>query len=400
MKKSYIVLSVFFLFLSTSVMAQGPWTFTGSNDIWASTGTAADLTTDPTYSVLDINGAGNPQIVATTANVDATNIYAIIKIQNNTSNTRMRIIYNTSGSNRFVDTDISANDSSVKMYYVKCDANADWAGTVNNITVQFKSNSSNSPAVDDGLGTFFIDDITMTSVPQTLPSRLDYTFDDVSDVEGFVGKNGITLSQPTVGEIQLTIDASNNFPKFEQVATFSVDADTYKGVRVTLINDSPKNKLTLTTGGGQFSTSDISIQNDNTTVQTIEIDLSANTNWTGTKSNWWFQLVDNPGSAQPSAGTITIQQILFTATPLSISEVDLKDDPSIGLYPNPVNDVFKLNSPRRIEKIEVYNVLGQQQDLKFQNSNTVNASSLSTGIYILKVYQENNKISTKRFIKN
>ena len=110
--------------------------------------------------------------------------------------------------------------------------------------------------------------------------------------------------------------------------------------------------------------------------------------------------MDNPGSAQPSAGTITIQQILFTATPLSISEVDLKDDPSIGLYPNPVNDVFKLNSPRRIEKIEVYNVLGQQQDLKFQNSNTVNASSLSTGIYILKVYQENNKISTKRFIKN
>ena len=47
--------------------------------------------------------------------------------------------------------------------------------------------------------------------------------------------------------------------------------------------------------------------------QTVEVDLSAFTNWSGPQGNWWFQLVENPGEgAVASAGAMDIQQILFT----------------------------------------------------------------------------------------
>jgi len=71
----------------------------------------------------------------------------------------------------------------------------------------------------------------------------------------------------------------------------------------------------------------------------------------------------------------------------------------VYLFPNPINDVFKVKSPQKIEKIEAYNVLGKHYNLQFTNSNTVDGSSLSKGIYFLKIYQENNIISTKKIIK-
>ena len=62
-------------------------------------------------------------------------------------------------------------------------------------------------------------------------------------------------------------------------------------------------------------------------------------------------------------------------------------------------DVLNINSSTNINKIEVYNILGQQQKIQSKYSNEVNVSSLSNGVYFLKLYQDNNTFSTKRFIK-
>ena len=131
------------------------------------------------------------------------------------------------------------------------------------------------------------------SIPST--PRVDYTFDDTSDSEGFSGVNGITLTQPVAGELHLDIAAQSPYPKLEQTGLYSVDADTYKYVQVTLVNNSPKNKLTLVSpsGGNEYSTTDM-VVNDGV-VQTYELDLTTLTNWNGTQANWWLQLVENPG---------------------------------------------------------------------------------------------------------
>ena len=161
-------------------------------------------------------------------------------------------------------------------------------------------------------GDVLIDNIEIIAAIPATP-RVDFTFDDTSDSEGFIGANGVTLSQPVAGELRLDIADQSPYPKLEQSGLYSVDADTYKYIQVTLINNpSTKNKLTFVSpsGGNQYSTSDMVMNSADP--QTIEIDLSSLTNWSGTQSSWWFQLVDNSGDgAVASAADMHIQQILF-----------------------------------------------------------------------------------------
>ena len=145
-------------------------------------------------------------------------------------------------------------------------------------------------------------------IPST--PRTDYTFDDTSDAEGFVGGNGVSLSQPNAGSIVANISANSPYPKFEQSGIYSVDADAYKYVEITLTNNSTKNRITLVSpnGGNQFAGSEMVAGE-----QMIYLDLSELTNWNGTYSNWWLQLVENPGDGPiPSAGEVIIDRILFT----------------------------------------------------------------------------------------
>jgi len=133
--------------------------------------------------------------------------------------------------------------------------------------------------------------------------------------------------------------------------------------------------------------------------QTIKLDLKLAANWTGVQKNWWLQLIENPGDgAVASAASIQIQQILFVDEVLSAVDIQ-KEDLGISIYPNPVINSFKILSPLKIEKVEIFNVLGQKSSIQNLKSNTVDVSTLSKGIYILKVYQENAKVTTKKFIK-
>ena len=160
MKKNYLLISIFTLF-SFLTYAQGPWNFNGSNDIWVSTGTAANLTSGASFSTLDVNGAGNPMLRTSSANINASVVtHAVITFKNNTANKHMRVFYQTTGTNRYVNVAITANDADFVTYYVDMTGNSDWSGTVNDLTFQFRENSSYNSALD---GTIEIDNIEMTS---------------------------------------------------------------------------------------------------------------------------------------------------------------------------------------------------------------------------------------------
>ncbi|MDG1729333.1 MAG: T9SS type A sorting domain-containing protein [Algibacter sp.] len=76
-----------------------------------------------------------------------------------------------------------------------------------------------------------------------------------------------------------------------------------------------------------------------------------------------------------------------------------KDDVTVRLYPNPVIDVLKVNVlGRNISKIEIYSILGKRV-LSIDKRQSINVSSLTPGVYISKIYGDNNTIATKRFIK-
>ena len=80
---------------------------------------------------------------------------------------------------------------------------SNWSGTMDNINFRFKQGNG----VNDNVyaGDILIDHIEIVaSIPAT--PRVDYTFDDASDSEGFVAANGVTMSQIVAGELHLDID--------------------------------------------------------------------------------------------------------------------------------------------------------------------------------------------------
>ena len=322
MKKLYSIVVAFLMFFNLSLFAQDgpPWDFNGTDHGFVAQNYAS-LTVGDTYVTFTLTDADadgdaespNSNFRNLDAGIDTSSgSFIAITMKNETANNKMQAILGAPGAGCgcYVNFEtLSANDADFVTHYINVGANSNWTGTLSEIIFRFKKgNGVNNQTF---AGDILIDHIEIVeSIPAT--PRVDYTFDDTSDSEGFSGVNGITLTQPVAGELHLDIAAQSPYPKLEQTGLYSVDADTYKYVQVTLVNNSPKNKLTLVSpsGGNEYSTSDM-VANDGV-VQTYELDLNALTNWNGTQANWWLQLVENPGDGPvASAGIIDIQQILF-----------------------------------------------------------------------------------------
>ncbi|MCK7589971.1 endonuclease [Subsaxibacter sp. CAU 1640] len=83
---------------------------------------------------------------------------------------------------------------------------------------------------------------------------------------------------------------------------------------------------------------------------------------------------------------------------LGIDEQSLS---SVNIYPNPAKNIVNITLNSDSDTlIEIYNVLGKKVYQKtIQNTDILNLDTLSSGIYIVKLTQENNSIS-KKLIKN
>jgi len=77
---------------------------------------------------------------------------------------------------------------------------------------------------------------------------------------------------------------------------------------------------------------------------------------------------------------------------------DFSSTEKIELFPNPVKDILSIRSVSILKKLEVFNVLGQKV-IGIENTNSLNVTKLKSGAYILKIVDENDTISTKKFIK-
>lgn len=71
---------------------------------------------------------------------------------------------------------------------------------------------------------------------------------------------------------------------------------------------------------------------------------------------------------------------------------------SILIYPNPVSSILNIESTNEILSIEIYNLQGQK--VLSVKSNTVNFADLPTGIYIVRVTDVTNRITTSRIIRS
>ena len=81
----------------------------------------------------------------------------------------------------------------------------------------------------------------------------------------------------------------------------------------------------------------------------------------------------------------------------SVLDVEKHQLTDLQISPNPTSGSVNLNLDAEIDKIEVYTILGAKISTKL-NSKTIDLSELQNGIYLLKIFSEN-EILTRKVIK-
>jgi hypothetical protein len=435
MRNFYFLTFFTFILGSFDSSAQGPWTFTNDNEIWASTGTTANITAGATYSTLTINGAGNPQIVTAQANVNADLVdFASITIQNNSDNLRMRFIFkDVNNVNRYVDTDITSNDTEFKTYIINPAQSSYWTGTINSITIQFRADSSNSPAVDTPgeNANFYIDDITMLS-PTFSGILKNSSFEDVPGDLANWSPNGnatqlastsmaISTQESSDGSqsAEFTINSvlTGNPPQLWNSYLWSMDPNPVNNnseltvtwdMKATSVTGnpqiSPRWRMNISSGavGGATERVTYGAWKSATTewaTFTITKELSTLT----TYDNEFYDNIELGFTLKNGAvGTkVFLDKIVTTITGTSLGYEDISEiiSSNIKVSPNPVNNFLNVKTSNEIIGMRVINMLGQIVIIQKGTSKTLDTSTLNTGLYILKVNHKNGNESSIQIIK-
>ena len=84
----------------------------------------------------------------------------------------------------------------------------------------------------------------------------------------------------------------------------------------------------------------------------------------------------------------------------TVASVDDFFSSKVSVYPNPVSEFVTISSELEINNIEVFNLLGKRVigEAKLENNN-LNVSSLSKGVYLIKLIS-GNAVATRKLIKN
>lgn len=74
-------------------------------------------------------------------------------------------------------------------------------------------------------------------------------------------------------------------------------------------------------------------------------------------------------------------------------------DDAITIFPNPAQDFIRFNTTLIVDRIDVYTLGGQILEMPVLNNNMLDVSDFTSGVYSLKVYFENEKVGSAKFVK-
>lgn len=120
-----------------------------------------------------------------------------------------------------------------------------------------------------------------------------------------------------------------------------------------------------------------------------KITLTAETNNTGTGRTANVMLSGDGGVASK---TIAVTQTGTLATGESKAF-------TTTIYPNPTSEFLNIETQQKISKIEIYDLSGKLLKSDIGNDKKIAVSTLSKGLYLIKIYTENGVVNSK-FIKN
>jgi hypothetical protein len=224
------------------------------------------------------------------------------------------------------------------------------------------------------------------------PQETD-AFPESDDLEFIEIKNTESTIVSLTGIYLLKLGVSYQFP---QNATIAAGESIYlAGDAITF-----QNKYAITPFG--TFTRDLSNKSQNLVLSDAfgnlidEVEYSDKTPWpeAADGDGFYLQLID-----VNSDNSLAINWVASSSEVLSTNDFDNREVNFI-VYPNPAEEKLMINSEQTIQKIAIFNLLGQQIktfEVNF-NSGEINISELSKGIYFLNLKLINGgSISTKIF---
>ena len=162
-------------------------------------------------------------------------------------------------------------------------------------------------------------------------------------------------------------------------------ADVANDFHVYSMNWSP-DQITFLIDGVGFYTYNPAVKNDDTWPFYLEQYLLLN-----------IAMGGNGGAIDPnfSQSSMVIDYVrVYQNTTASTEDVFAN---KFSVYPNPSSDVLNIRTNEPIDKVELYNTIGQL--IVAKKTTNINISSINIGVYILKIYS-GNRIVTKKVMIN
>lgn len=135
-------------------------------------------------------------------------------------------------------------------------------------------------------------------------------------------------------------------------------------------------------------------------------------------NNSWLPIISFPETPRRNAIAFVLQNDIYYGTgQIGPNESDVTNDlwllgdlttnvndeltnNRFKVYPNPFQNKIMIESPYKINKLEIYSILGKFIYSKFEpTKNEINLSSLNSGMYLIKVKTDTDLIITKKLIK-
>ncbi len=117
----------------------------------------------------------------------------------------------------------------------------------------------------------------------------------------------------------------------------------------------------------------------------------------------WYDLMDSTGNTSFNATTVTIgpgQFKIFGNAAATLSTDSLEAISDFAIYPNPVNNAFKIS--KAANRLNIYDLTGKRiKSFKgdFTPSDSFDISDLNQGIYLTKIQSKNGQVLISKLIK-
>ncbi len=120
----------------------------------------------------------------------------------------------------------------------------------------------------------------------------------------------------------------------------------------------------------------------------------SNTNTTFTQSEWIFSSINTTDGCTTNGACSSVYPIGTYSSVLSVKNTQIE---SFNIYPNPTSVGYVNISSKSNSKLDVsvFDVLGKQVIKETVNDHILNVSKLNSGIYIMKVSQDDATITKK-----